>query len=304
MIANPSVRPRVSAAVTVCLTLGTLSFIGLPVRAEKQAPEPAPKTPQPSEVRIRIGSRDAQKGSRVRLSEKPAQQKDLALVPVENSPPKGLVRVPADLVKQKEKSRDNLKSIMLAMHMYHDKLAAFPPAALYGKGSKHPHSWRVALLPYLGHADLYEKYKLDEPWDSEANKKVLAEVPSVFRDPGADEKSVNSAYFVLVGKLVDDDRDPAKLQTCFSSKLGVRISQITDGTSPTLAVVEAKRDIPWTKPEDIAYDPAAKLPELGLQKGGFYAAFGDGSVRYLEFDVVKEAGIKAFISPAGGDLTP
>lgn len=301
MIANPSVRPRVTAAVTVCLALGALSFVGLPVRAEKKAPESVPNTAQPSEVRIRIRNRDALKGSRVRLPEDLAQK-------VAQNPAKAAAEdkalVPADLVKQKEKSRDNLKSIMLAMHMYHDKLAAFPPANLYSKGSKHPHSWRVALLPYLGHTDLYDKYKMDEPWDSEANKKVLAEVPSVFRDPGADEKSVNSAYFVLVGKLVEDDTDPAKLQTCFSSKLGVRISKITDGTSPTLAVVEAKRDIPWTKPEDISYDPAAKLPELGLHKGGFYTAFGDGSVRYLEFDVVKEAGIKAFISPAGGEITP
>jgi hypothetical protein len=51
-------------------------------------------------------------------------------------------------------------------------------------------------------------------------------------------------------------------------------------------VVEAERDIPWTKPEDIAYDPAKPLPKFGgrpLPAGisganGFLASFADGSV--------------------------
>ena len=46
--------------------------------------------------------------------------------------------------------------------------------------------------------------------------------------------------------------------------------------------MEAKRDIPWTKPEDIAYDPEKPLPELGgYFEDGFHTAFADGSVHFI-----------------------
>jgi len=74
---------------------------------------------------------------------------------------------------------------------------------------------------------------------------------------------VNSAYFVLVGRLVDANVDGPALQTLFSSKVGVALRQVTDGTSNTLAIVEAKREIPWTKPEDLPFDMSVPLTGLG-----------------------------------------
>ena len=44
-------------------------------------------------------------------------------------------------------------------------------------------SWRVAILPYLGHQDLYNKFNLDEPWDSAHNKALLKEMPSMYTCP-------------------------------------------------------------------------------------------------------------------------
>jgi len=41
------------------------------------------------------------------------------------------------------------------------------------------------------------------------------------------------------------------------------IANITDGSSNTILVVEANRDIPWTKPEDLPFNPKGPLPELG-----------------------------------------
>ena len=43
----------------------------------------------------------------------------------------------------------------------------------------------------------------------------------------------------------------------------MKIRDITDGTSNTLMIVEAKRNIPWTKPEDLSFDPDKPVPELG-----------------------------------------
>ena len=41
------------------------------------------------------------------------------------------------------------------------------------------------MLPYLGEDALYKEFKLDEPWDSEHNRKLLARMPAVFKIDGS-----------------------------------------------------------------------------------------------------------------------
>src|SRR5262245_40501582 len=48
-----------------------------------------------------------------------------------------------------------------------------PPAATYGPDGLPLHSWRVLILPFLGHADLHRRFRLDEPWDSPHNLALL-----------------------------------------------------------------------------------------------------------------------------------
>ena len=253
---------------------------------------------------------------------------------------------------RRAQSANNIRQIMIAMHNYADTYGGrFPPAVIYGKDGKGkvPHSWRVELLPYLEQEALYRAYQFDEPWDSEANKKVLAQMPAVFRDPSADPKSTSSAYYVMVGKAKEvkkgeegggaaappggglgaaggaappagappagapgatplADAPPGggvvvdtSLPTAFSKKDGIRFAEMLDGTSNTIAVVEATRDIPWTKPEDIPYDPKGKAPKLGgFYDDGFHVGICDGSVRFLPGNI-KADSLRAYLSPAGGE---
>ncbi len=61
---------------------------------------------------------------------------------------------------------NNLKQIALAYHNVHSATNTFPPPAIADKDGKPLLSWRVAILPYVEQQELYNKFKLDEPWDS------------------------------------------------------------------------------------------------------------------------------------------
>jgi hypothetical protein len=170
-------------------------------------------------------------------------------------------------------SSNNLKQIGLAMHNYADTNQRMPPHATYDTNGKPLLSWRVLILPYLAQEDLYKEFHLNEPWDSEHNKKLLAKMPKTYASP-QDEKSIKehlTHYQGFVGK-----------GAFFEGKQGLLFpAEFPDGTSNTFMIVEATKAVPWTKPEDLLYDPAKPLPKLGLPGAdGFLAAICDGSVRF------------------------
>src|SRR5262249_33673006 len=81
-------------------------------------------------------------------------------------------------------SANNLKQITRAMHISPDNHTPSPPAAIFRKDGKALLSWRVAILPYIEQDELYKQFKLDEPWDSPHNKKLLDKMPELYAAPG------------------------------------------------------------------------------------------------------------------------
>lgn len=190
---------------------------------------------------------------------------------------------------------NNLKQLGIAMHYYHDAFGVFPPAAIVDKKGKQLLSWRVAVLPYIGHDDLYKKFKLDEPWDSPANKKVFEEnpMPKVFALPGLTKDGDKTTYFrVFSGK-----------GAMFDPVIPTRIAGITDGTSNTIMIATGKDAVAWTKPDELTFDPAADPRELvsDFYNGGFLVTMGDGSVRLVRKAVDANI-LKALITRSGGEV--
>jgi hypothetical protein len=75
-----------------------------------------------------------------------------------------------------------------------------------------------------------------------------------------------------------------------------------DGTSNTILIVEANKAVPWTKPEDIPYDPKKPLPKLGAAfENGFFVLMADASTHFIKNTVSKKT-LHAAITRAGGEV--
>src|SRR5207302_1956982 len=85
------------------------------------------------------------------------------------------------------RSANNLKQMALATINYADAFGRAPAAAICDKNGKPLLSWRVAILPFIEQDNLYKQFHLDEPWDSDHNKKLLARMPNVYALPGVQQ---------------------------------------------------------------------------------------------------------------------
>ena len=81
--------------------------------------------------------------------------------------------------RQKAESINNLKQIALACHSYHDVNGKMPDD-VKDKEGKLLLSWRMLLLPYLEENPLYQQFRLQEPWDSATNIKLMEKIPKIF----------------------------------------------------------------------------------------------------------------------------
>jgi Protein of unknown function (DUF1559) len=192
-------------------------------------------------------------------------------------------------------STNNLKQLTLAMHNYHDTTGAFPAVANFDEKGNALLSWRVHVLPYIDQVQLYKEFHLDEPWDSAHNLPLAKKMPKVFASSqnGKLAEEGKTTYLGIVHKSAMFTGD----------KKGVKIGEVTDGTSNTLFIVDADDDhaVTWTKPEDLKLDP--KDPQKGLKGrfgSSFLAAFVDGSVRQLPKTISKET-LNALFTRNGGE---
>lgn len=206
--------------------------------------------------------------------------------------PKGTEKLEPPTREQLKKSKENLKQIVLAMHNYHDVHNAFPQDVTDGNG-KPILSWRVLLLPYLEQDQVFKKFALDEPWDGAVNKKLIEDIPAVYAPIRVKVKNKGETFY----------QGFAGNGAVFEPGARLALFGITDGTSNTIAVVEAGEPVFWTKPGDLPFDPNKDLPKLGGQfDGDFYVALCDGSVHFAYGTGMDAAEFKKLITRAGGEI--
>lgn len=157
-------------------------------------------------------------------------------------------------------------------------------------------SWRVTLLPFVDHAGLYEKFHLDEAWDSPHNLEVAREVPPVYCNPGAPDTLCYMALVQGPATWLADDK---------------KRFLFTQGVCPPFALlVEVDRSfgVPWTAPDKWSYD--AENPARGLAKSlhgkfsisrsGSALARADASALFIPHGLPPEALRKLFAGDVAG----
>ena len=193
-------------------------------------------------------------------------------------------------------SMNKVKNIATALLAYHKDKGKFPPAATLSKEGKPLLSWRVQILPYLGHNFLYKQFRQNEPWDSEHNKKFIRRIPPSFRETQDDLNKGTTPFQAPVG-----------IATLFNpGGTGTNSIQIINELSNTIMLVKVPEDKTaiWTKPEDWEID--ISLPAKDLLKGFSNAivfACADGEVKAIPLKEAEEK-IKSMLVIDGKPKTP
>jgi len=166
-------------------------------------------------------------------------------------------------------STNNMKQIMVAMHIYHDTYKEFPPAVVKDADGKPLYSGMVLLLPFLEQQPLYDRFQKDKAWDSPENRALSGVTLPMLTDPSNPDTTAGRTDYLLIsgpGSVLED-----------TPGLKHGLQNITDGTSNTIMLMEVKGRGSWAAPNTW---------ELGQPLDGSHpqvviVGFADGSVQTI-----------------------
>lgn len=185
---------------------------------------------------------------------------------------------------------DRMHGITLAMLLHQADHGTLPAACTVDENGNPLHSWRVALLPYLGQQELYDRIRLDERWDSQFNRQFHKEAIECYQCPSAELAAGETTYAVIVGPDMPFEEGKAKTLDNFGPM-----------STNMILLVERAEAVCWMDPESDVSQVAA---EAGLNNegaavasphpGGVIAGFRNGGVRFVS-EVVEEEQFKAML---------
>lgn len=187
-----------------------------------------------------------------------------------------------------------LKQIGLALHNYHDANKHLPSANICDKNGKPLFSWRVQILPLLECEDIYNSLKIDEPWNSPHNTKVLSQFkpnygPSYpyYECPSANHKNndFTTNYIAVIGPgTAWRENGPVK----FSDLPDERSHTVMKGSHTVMAVEVVNSGVHWAEPRDLTVEEALERMKTGkglristAHPSVIKVLFADGAVRSL-----------------------
>ncbi|QDV54534.1 DUF1559 domain-containing protein [Rosistilla oblonga] len=204
--------------------------------------------------------------------------------------------------------RNNVRLIAAALNAYADDYGTYPTPMVTDAAGKPMYSWRVLILPYLGHQSLYDQFNLAEPWSSETNMALAYSRPAEYGSPAVGSNVWSEPNYMLI-------TGPG---TLFPASGPLSPRDVIDRPDQTLLVVEVARpanpmagnELLWTQPADL--DVAKMVPAIngkdgveigGNHEGGATAATSDGRDHFLS-ESLSAGEIRGLITPRGGEPLP
>ena len=193
---------------------------------------------------------------------------------------------------------NNLRQLEIALLNYESAHGHLPPAFTTDAAGNKLHSWRVLILPFMEGNAIYKQLDLTKPWNHPVNAKFANQAPDCFRCPSNKKlKPDQTSYLAVVG---------ANTYWRFDGT-PVKLSEVTDGTSNTISLIDAPIAVNWMEPVDINFNGITKNKAgssdliSSPHTGGTNMAFGDGSVRFIPSDLTYETFI-GLLTINGGEV--
>ncbi len=185
----------------------------------------------------------------------------------------GPMQTDAGTSAQATPDNPNLEALAKALLAYEAKHGTLPPAATQDAAGTPLLSWRVAILPFLGAdaAKLHAEFRQGEAWDSPHNLALITKMPTAFEAFAHKSGEPLTPYQVFAGA-----------GTAFDGPAGRATKDFPDGTL-TVLVGESGRLVPWTKPQDMPFDPEQLIrgwqrPNSTQLDDRVWLGFADGTV--------------------------
>ncbi|MFO0796760.1 MAG: DUF1559 domain-containing protein [Gemmataceae bacterium] len=219
------------------------------------------------------------------------------------------------------KCQNNLKQLMLGLHLYEDAGRPAPnspdsprglPPGCYGPGATPEErlGWMVSVLPYIEQGNLFSRFDAATGYAGNAGS-AAAEV-NLFVCPSAHPTgAATTNYVALAGVGLDAAARPAS--AAGNGAMGydrtITLAAVTDGTGNTIGLAETASGVgPWARGGTATlrgFDPADAPVSgpgrpFGVHERGFNVAMLDGSVRFVR-DTVDPRAFAAAITVAGGE---
>ncbi len=160
-----------------------------------------------------------------------------------------------------------LKQIGTAIKQFesqHGRLPASKAVFNSADGSPNQLSWRVAILPFLGEQELYDRFDFSKPWDSAENLAVAKTMPAVF----VDLQQTNDAGMDSRTRIHIAETDKGLFR---NDRSVPRLADITDKRIWTAVVIDGgpKSSSIWTDPtplsgEAIGAEMLGQPDEMGV----------------------------------------
>jgi RNA polymerase sigma factor (sigma-70 family) len=158
---------------------------------------------------------------------------------------------------ERARSQRDLQQVAAAILGYLVEHSELPTDILDPKTKKPLLSWRVAILPYMEQRALYKLFKLDEPWDSPANKQAASVWIKLYSATASPQKGVPYGM-----TRVKRFTGPNTLHQPGQPIDG----RIPDGRANTILLAEVGDPVPWAKPDDpvvaVTLPPTIKNPTV------------------------------------------